>query len=257
LEDFLRMLVRSLIMYAYLMFIIRLMGKREIGQVSLFDLVVSIVIAEIAAFTIDDLEMPLYHGLGPILLLALTQIVISYTSMKSRRFRDFVDGKPSILIERGKIRDREMRAHRYNIDDLFMQLREKDVLDVSEVEFAYLEPSGKLSVVKKPECQPLTAEDLGISPKVKDVHPLPVIMDGEVITENLKRTGKDERWLREELRTRGITRPEDVFLMTLDREGAIYLDLKDEVESSQAPTYGMDGSESAPRSPIPRRGGGG
>ncbi|RKQ89051.1 DUF421 domain-containing protein [Brockia lithotrophica] len=254
-EDFLRMLVRSLIMYAYLMFIIRLMGKREIGQVSLFDLVVSIVIAEIAAFTIDDLEMPLYHGLGPILLLALTQIVISYASMKSRRFRDFVDGKPSILIERGKIRDREMRAHRYNIDDLFMQLREKDILDVSEVEFAYLEPSGKLSVVKKPERQPLTPEDLGIPPKVKDVHPLPVIMDGEVITENLKRTGKDERWLREELRARGIARPEDVFLMTLDREGTVYLDLKDEAECPPAPSSGSDGSE--PCSSTPRREGGG
>ncbi|MBE3596830.1 MAG: DUF421 domain-containing protein [Hydrogenibacillus sp.] len=226
-QELIAMLTRTLVMYAFILVILRIMGKREIGKLSVFDLVVSIIIAEIAALTIDDTKMPLYKGLAPIGLLAAVQIAFSYASMKSRRFRELVDGKPSLVIEKGKIRDEEMRRHRYNIDDLLMQLREKDIADVGEVEFAYLEPTGKLSVIKKRSKRPVTNEDLGRNVP-EDGLLLPLIVDGAVIQDNLARLGKNEWWLKQQLHRFGSTDFSRVVFAGADETGRFYVDYRDE-----------------------------
>lgn len=225
-QETLTMLVRTMVMYAFILIILRLMGKREIGKLSVFDLVVSIIIAEIAALTIDDTEMPLYKGLLPIALLAVIQIVFSFLSLKSRRFREWLDGKPSLIIDRGKIRDREMAKHRYNMDDLLMQLREKDIGSVADVEFAFLEPTGKLSVIKKREKSPVTYEDMGIRQAKSAMH-LPLIIDGEIDQENLKRLGKTELWLKQRLKAFGSTDFSKVAFASADEDGNMYVDYKD------------------------------
>ncbi|QZA33884.1 DUF421 domain-containing protein [Hydrogenibacillus sp. N12] len=223
------MLTRTLILYGFILVTLRVMGKREIGKLSVFDLVVSIIIAEIAAFTIDDTKMPLYKGLLPIALLAAVQIAFSYLSLKSRRFRELIDGKPSLIIEKGKIRDAEMRRHRYNIDDLLMQLREKDIADLGEVEFAFLEPTGKLSVIKKRSKQPVTNEDLGRNVP-SDGLMLPLIIDGEILQDNLRRLGKDEWWLKMQLRYHGSADVKDVLFAGADETGRFFVDYRDEVD---------------------------
>ncbi|MBE3553937.1 MAG: DUF421 domain-containing protein [Thermicanus sp.] len=225
-NDFWIMMFRTLILYFFIMFSMRIMGKREIGKLSVFDLVVSIIIAEIAAFTIDDPKLEFYKGVFPILLLVGIQILISYLSLKSKSFRDIVEGKSTILIEKGRINDREMARHRYNMDDLLVQLREKNISNLADVEFAFLEPSGKLSVIKKPEKMPVTLSDLGLPPK-EDGMPLPVIVDGEVLDENLEKLGKTRLWLKQQLKPFGSTDFQKVLFASADSYGRLYVDYKD------------------------------
>ncbi|CCQ93284.1 conserved membrane hypothetical protein [[Clostridium] ultunense Esp] len=225
-NDFWIMMFRTLILYFFIMFSMRIMGKREIGKLSVFDLVVSIIIAEIAAFTIDDPKLEFYKGIFPILLLVTIQILISYLSLKSKSFREIVEGKSTILIEKGKINDREMARHRYNMDDLLIQLREKNISNLSDVEFAFLEPSGKLSVIKKPEKMPVTLSDLGLPPKEEGM-PLPVIVDGEVLDENLEKLGKTRLWLKQQLKPFGSTDFQKVMFASADPYGRLYVDYKD------------------------------
>lgn len=229
-QEFWIMMFRTLILYFFIMFSMRIMGKREIGKLSVFDLVVSIIIAEIAAFTIDDPKLELYKGVFPILLLVGIQILISYLSLKSKTFRDIVEGKSTILIEKGKINDREMARHRYNVDDLLIQLREKNIGNLADVEFAFLEPSGKLSVIKKPEKMPVTLADLGLPPKDHGM-PLPVIVDGEVMDENLKKLGKTRLWLKQQLKPFGSTDFQKILFASTDEYGRLYVDYKDPPKS--------------------------
>ena len=140
---------RTVLIYFVVFGVIRIMGKREIGKLSVFDFVISIMIAEMAVFIIDDPEMPIFHGLLPMLTLVLIQILTAFVSLKSRKIRLLFDGTPSYLIERGKLNQEEMRKQRYTLDDLMMQLREKNIADIGKVEFAVLETSGKLSVIEK------------------------------------------------------------------------------------------------------------
>jgi len=146
--DLTMLLFRTLLMYFFVLVMLRLMGKREIGKLSVFDLVISIMIAEIAVIAIDS-ERPLLHSVAPIVLLVLTQLGLAYLSLKSRRLRLLFDGKPSVLISDGKLNWREMRKQRYTLDDLAIQLRENQIVSLDDVQLAVLEPSGKLSVIPK------------------------------------------------------------------------------------------------------------
>jgi len=221
------MLLRTLFLYFVILFVLRIMGKREIGKLSVFDFVVSIMIAEIAVFSIEDPKMPLLNGILPIFILVATQIFISFLSLKSKKIRDIFDGSPTVIIEHGRINDREMARHRYNLDDLMMQLREKNVGNIADVEFAVLEPSGKLSIVKKLEKSAITREDLGIKPIINGI-PTPVIIDGQVIDHNLEKVGKTRLWLKQRLKKFGTTDFQKVFFASIDEMGNIFVDLKDQ-----------------------------
>jgi uncharacterized membrane protein YcaP (DUF421 family) len=188
------------------------MGKREIGELSILDLVVFIMIAEIAVVAIEDIKAPLLPTLFPMFILLSIQILLAIMSLKSKKMRDFIDGSPTILIKNGKIDENAMRSQRYNFDDLLLQLREKDIRNIADVEFAILETSGKLSVFEKEK------NKMNIT--------VPLIMDGVIQEFNLKNMGKTNLWLRQELRKKGYTRINHISFCSF-QDGQFYIDLKD------------------------------
>ena len=173
---------KTLFFYFLIMVIYRIMGKREVGELSIMDLIVSIFIAEIAAISIDNYKQNMFLSIVPIIALVVIQVVISRVSLKSSTIRSVLDGDPSVIIERGKINFKEMLQQRYNLDDLLVQLRGRGIKSIEEVDYAILETSGKLSVFKKNEDKNRT-------------YPLPVIIDGKVQKDVLYQIGKDTTWL--------------------------------------------------------------
>ncbi|TMV52888.1 DUF421 domain-containing protein [Paenibacillus mesophilus] len=223
--------LRTVLIYFVVFIVMRLMGKREIGKLSIFDLVISIMIAEIAAFIIDDPHMPIMEGILPIVTLVMIQIGIAFLTLKSRTMRVWFDGEPSYLIENGQLNQEEMRKQRYTLDDLMMQLREKSVTRTSDVEFAVLETSGKLSVIEKEKQQngqPKTGADSpSNAPRIRyEGLPLPLIMDGKVQDDNLEKLGKTRFWLKNELQAKGVNDFKQVFFCTIDHRGRLFLDRK-------------------------------
>lgn len=223
--------LRTVLMYFVVFLAMRLMGKREIGKLSVFDLVNSIMIAELAVLVIEDNNKSLLDGFVPMMTLVTIQIVLAFITLKNDKLRKYFDGLPSMIIENGEIRDEEMRKLRYTIDDLLFQLRENKVPNPADVEFALLETTGKLTVTDKKsmgktrsnhqtqEQQPLNIRYEGL--------PLPLIMDGKVQDENLGKIGQTRFWLKDQIWRRGIKDMKDVFLCTLDHKGELYIDLKD------------------------------
>ncbi len=180
--DYVTVLSRTLIFYILITILYRFMGKREIGQLGIVDLIVSILIAELAAMSIDNREESIFLSILPIVFLVLIQICMSYISLKNAKVRDMFDGVPSIMINKGVINFKEMIKQRYNIDDLLTQLREQHIKSISEVDYAILENSGKLSVFKKKN------DKYG-------EYPLPVILDGKIQKDTLKDLNRSEKWL--------------------------------------------------------------
>ncbi|WP_405117113.1 DUF421 domain-containing protein [Paenibacillus sp. FSL K6-1217] len=246
----------TVLMYIFIFLSMRIMGKREIGKLSVFDLTISIMIAEIAVFVIEDIERPIYDGVVPMATLVLIQVIVAQLSLKSRKLRLLVDGRPSILISDGKIHRGEMRRQRYNIDDLLLQLRGQNIVSPADVEFAILETSGQLTVIEKnqnvtssnqsgnsssgaerKEKNGDSQEDSGDAgssggtasvklPKHKIRYeglPIPLIMDGKVQDSNLEMIGKNRFWLRTQIRQKGVSDFRDVFLCSVDHKGELYI----------------------------------
>ena len=180
--DYIIVLERTIIFYILITVLYRFMGKREVGQLGVIDLIVSILVAELAAMSIDKRQDSIFISIIPIIALGLIQILLSYASLKSKKVRDIFDGNPSIIINKGKINFKEMVKQRYNLDDLLTQLREKHIKSIEEVEYAILESSGKLSIFKKNNISFGTL-------------PLPLILDGVLDKKILKEINKDEEWL--------------------------------------------------------------
>lgn len=213
-EEYFLIIFRTLFLYALVLLIFRIMGKREIGELSILDLVVFIMIGELAVVAIDNQYEPVLHSVLPMLLLMAIQICFAMLSLKSKKFRDMIEGKPTLIINRGKIDEKEMRRQRYNFDDLLMQLREKDIRNIADVEFAILEPSGKLSVFEKEN------KDTG------DMT-IPLIMDGQIVEVNLSRINKTNLWLRQELKKNGYSDIKNISFCSY-QNGSFFIDEKDE-----------------------------
>ncbi|KYP80694.1 hypothetical protein AYW79_12230 [Ferroacidibacillus organovorans] len=211
----LHLLIRTLFTYFMVLLSLRLMGKREIGKLSIFDLVVSIIIAEVSAMALQDLRVPIWHGALIIFFLVAFQIGMSFLSMRNRKIHDLIEGRPTVLVANGEINDREMRRTRYNMNDLLMQLREKNIANVADVEFAILETSGKLSVFEKAEKMPATAQDLRLR-VAKTEMPISLIVDGHLDHSKLAQIGKSKQWLIKELKAHGIQKQENVFYAAWD-----------------------------------------
>lgn len=221
------LVLRTVFVYLFILVLMRIMGKREIGKLSIFDLVVSIMIAELAVISLENTQVPMINSLIPIVILFLTQITLSYVSLKSQRIRDIVDGKPSVLIEHGQIREMEMKKQRYNLDDLLMQLRENKIHTVSQVEFAILEPSGKLTVFPKEEYTEVTKKDIGI-PTGEISLPEILVKDGEVQDEGLKKLNQNRFWLKTELKKRiGTSNFSKISFCSVDHNDEWFIDFKD------------------------------
>ena len=221
------MMIRALFIYLFVLLIMRLMGKREIGKLSVFDLVVSIMIADFAVISIENTNMPFVYGLLPIVVMMAAQILFSWLSLKSSTIRNIIDGKPTYIIKNGKINEREMKKHRYNMDDLLLQLREHKIANVDDVEFAILETTGKLTVFPKEGKSPLKKEDLLPSRRVSRL-PIPLVIDSQIQRDSLKMIGQDEAWLRDQLQRYGYKDLDQVFFVSVDHTGKLYVDARDD-----------------------------
>ena len=169
-------IIRTLILYAVTVLLLRVMGKRQIGQLQPYELVVIIMISELAAIPMQNTGIPLLSGLVPIFILVAAQVTLSYISLKSERARGVICGTPSIVIENSRIVEDELRRLRLNLNDLLEQLRLKNVADISDVEYAILETGGQLSVILKSEKRPVEPQDLKISPQYEGL-PITLIID--------------------------------------------------------------------------------
>ncbi len=186
--------LRSIFLYLLLIIVIRLMGKRQIGQMEPAEFVVTMLVANLAAIPMQDGGIPLFSGTVPILTVLGTELVLSSLSLKNIRLRKLLCGKPVILIENGNILQQNLKKTRVTLDELTGHLREKDVLDLKTVQYAILETNGNISVFPYPKEKPASAKDAGI-PAKKQYLPLTVISDGKLISENLKKAKKDMHWL--------------------------------------------------------------
>lgn len=215
------LIFRTVLIYFVVLLVVRLMGKREIGQLSPFDFVVAIIVAEIAAIPMQSTAEPLWHSMVPLGILALLEISLSYAALHSRKLRVFLDGRPQLVIDGGRILKDEMRRARYNLDDLLGQLREKGYPRPEDVEVAVLETSGRLSVIPKSSRRPVTPSDLGLATPYEGL-PAVLIMDGDVFRDCLDRHGLDIAWLERKLAEKGL-QPQKVFLAVLERDGTILI----------------------------------
>lgn len=217
--------VRTLILYIIIIIVLRLLGKRQIGQLQPSELVVALVIADLAAVPMSDMGIPLVNGIIPIITLFIMEELLSYISMKSEKARGIISGKPSILVERGVIMEREMERIRYNLNDLLEQLRLKNFSNLEDIEYAILETSGQLSVIPKPDMKPVTLKDMKIAAKAQAL-PVTVIIDGRTISDNLHKIGLSDRWLMDELKRNKIKASKDIFFAYLNPERKLVFQLK-------------------------------
>lgn len=210
---------RTLFLYLVLIFAVRLMGKRQIGEMEPAEFVVTMLVANLAAIPMQDGAIPLYSGLVPILTVLGMELVLSGLILRSVRLRQLLCGKPMILIDNGKILQENLKSARINLDELTGQLRAKDVLDIRTVQFAILETSGDLSVFPYPKEKPASAKDAGVQATGQHL-PVTVVEDGYLSRENLERAKKDEKWLEKVLSQHncGI---QDTFLLTVDESGQV------------------------------------
>ena len=218
--------MRTIILYAALILAMRLLGKRQIGQMEPSEFVVAMLVADLASIPMQNNAIPLVNGLVPILTVMGLELILSHLSLKSIRLRKLLCGKPVILIDNGKIIQENLRRTQVTLDELSGHLREKDVLDIQTVQYAILETNGNLSVFPYPSEQPATARDAGVK-AAKQYLPITLISDGRLLADNLKKAKKDGAWLHKVLRERNATL-DGTWLLTVDEAGHIYYIPKEE-----------------------------
>ena len=206
--------IRTIVLYAVLIAVIRLMGKRQIGQMEPSEFVVTMLVANLAAIPMQDSAIPLFSGFVPILTVLGVELCLSTLSLRSIFVRKMLCGKPVILIENGNILQENLRKTRVTLDELTGHLREKDVLDLKSVQYAILETNGNLSVFPYPNDRPATAKEAGIQAD-KQYLPLTIVSDGKLLKENLAKAGKDTTWVNKVLSQRHADL-EDTWLLTVD-----------------------------------------
>lgn len=212
---------RTIVLYLVLILVVRLMGKRQIGEMEPAEFVVTMLVANLASIPMQDGGIPLFSGLVPILTVLGLELVLSWATLRSLAFRKVLCGKPVILIENGRILQSRLRQTRITLDELMGHLRQKDVLNPQQVQYAILETNGTLSVFPYPEHSPPSAKEAGV--KVKPARlPVTLIEDGVLLKENLSRSGKDEAWVEETL-GQYESRVEDTFLLALLGQQVLYI----------------------------------
>lgn len=219
-------MIRTSVIYLTLLLFMRLMGKRQLGELEISELVTAVLIADFASIPLQDIGIPMINGLLPLILLLCFEILVTGAVTKSVRFREVFCGKPSVLVYRGKIDQTQMRKNRFTLDELYEELRQQGVTDISKIEYAILETSGVLNVVLFPSEQPPTCEQMGIDVP-SACFPTIIINEGRVLSANLALLGLDERWLKNQLRQRKIKSPKDVYLLSVDDLGNTYISMRE------------------------------
>ena len=213
--------IRTIIIYVFLIAAIRFSGKRQVGELEPTELIITMMLSELASYPILDKDIPLSYAIIPITLLLCTELIISYVSLHSPTFKSLIAGKPSYIIMNGKLSQKELSRQRLCLSELLCALRQNGISDIADVDCAVLEESGKLSVFLKPEKAPITPERLGVPSERSDVAHL-LIIDGRVSKDSLKNSGWTLSRLDGELKNRGI-KTKDVFLFSLSADGEILI----------------------------------
>ncbi|WLR42972.1 DUF421 domain-containing protein [Bacillus carboniphilus] len=215
-------IIRSICIIVGLFFIAKLFGKKQLSKLSFFEYLVGITVGDIAGALSLDMDLDLKSGVATIIIWAMVPIVISYGSIKSQRFHNFIEGQPTVFIENGVIDENNLRKEKYTADELLEQLRKKSIFSFAEVQYAILETTGELSVLLKKEHHPVTIKDLNI-PFSNTPEPKTIIIDGEIKENILQEIGLSKRWIQEAIR-RYEKRTEDVFIAEIDHQGRLSVD---------------------------------
>ena len=216
---------RSIALYIIVLIVMRLMGKREIGQLQPFELAISIMIADLASIPMTDPGIPIFNGIIPILGLLVMHLLISIINLKSSKAREIICGRPSILIYRGKINENNLKKERFTINELEERLRGNNVINLGDVEYAILETSGQVTVIQKPDKRNTIPQDFNIMPEYEGI-PYDLVIDGKVMKENLKAIGKDYNWLKKQIEKFNM-KPEEALVVTMDGKGQIFCQKKE------------------------------
>ena len=216
---------RSILIYIFVLVVMRLMGKREIGQLQPFELAIAIMIADLASIPMTDPGIPISNGIISILGLLVMHLIISIINMKSMKAREIICGRPTILIYRGKIDEKALKRERFTINELEERLRGNNVTSLGDVEYAILETSGQVTVIQKPEKRNTIPEDFNIVPEYEGI-PYDLVIDGKIMYDNLKALGKNREWLKKQVEKFKI-KPEDALVVTYDGKGQIFCQKKE------------------------------
>jgi len=220
--------LRAIIIYIFIIFAVRIMGKRQVGELKPHELVITILVSSVASIPLEENSMPLANCLVPILLLISFEILVSALSMKSLKFRNLIQGKPIFIIRNGKLDQKKLKDLRFTIDDIVDALRQKDIFDMSEVEDAVIETNGTISVLPKADCKPLTPRDVSISVEEKGM-PITVVMDGKPITDYFSQDKIKESEI--ELVLQSVNKDaKHIMLLTIDDNGNTFLIEKENVK---------------------------
>ena len=222
---------RAIVLYIIVLIVMRLMGKREIGQLQPFELAISIMIADLASIPMSETGIPISNGIIPILGLLVMHLIISMLNIKSTKAREIIFGKPSILIFRGKIDEKVLKKERFTINELEERLRDNNIFNIGDVEYAILETSGQVTVIPKPNKRATTPEDFNIEPQYEGI-PYDLVVDGRVMYKNLEKIGKNYVWLKKQTEKFGI-KPEEALIVTIDGENKFFCQPKNEKEEKQ------------------------
>lgn len=218
-------LIRTIILYLLVILSMRLMGKKQIGELEPFELAITIMISELASLPMQDSRIPLLHGIVPILTLLMLQNMFSLLQLKSEKLRSLINGEPSILIENGTINFNELKNQRFNINDMMEELRLQGYYDLGNIEYAILETSGQLSIIPKTEECAVTKKDLSIK-TTQEKLPVTLILDGKLNKRNLKLIKKDEQWLKNKLKEKNINSYDEILVAILNSKESLYYEKK-------------------------------
>lgn len=219
-------LIRTLILYFIVVFSMRMMGKRQIGELQPFELVITIMISDLASLPMQDTRIPIINGIIPIITMLILQITLSILQLKNEKARKFICGKPSILIQNGEINVDHLKYERFNINDLLEELRLQGYYNLDDIKYAILETSGQLSIIPKSELSQVTRQDLNLQCE-QELLPVALIMDGKISEDSLRMIDKNYAWLEEKLKENNISSPQKIFIAILDSKGKFYFQYKE------------------------------
>lgn len=215
--------LRTLIGFAVLLILTRLIGKKQLGQLTFFTYITGIAMGNIAGDMVVHRDIQVIDGVIALAIWALLTIILELVSLKSSKARILLDGEPSIIIKRGVIMQKELAAQRLNIDDLSMLLRNNNIFSIQDVDYAILEPNGQLSVLRKPILESVTKKDMQIQPDNRIYLPTEIIVDGKLVEKNLKELNLNNEWLQQQLKQAGFNSIKEVFFAELQSDGSLYI----------------------------------
>lgn len=218
--------IRTIIIYTLVLIAIRLMGKREIGQLQPYELVVTIMIADVASLPMQNVSIPLFQGIVPIMGLLFSQVLVSLITFNNKFFNKYISGKPSVLVAKGQLLEENLKKQKYSIESLLEQLRVAGYQSLLEVDYVVLETSGEISVIPKAEEKPVSIKDMNLKPEYKG-YTRTIILNGEVIESNLVALGHNQKWLENQLKKYKLS-TEKTLLLTADELGNVYCQGKEE-----------------------------